>query len=326
MKTIQHIICGLIAFSSLVVCSQNIPHTAISNGKIEAKIYLPDAENGYYRATRFDWSGLIPSLEFEGHSYFGKWFQNYDPKVHESVMGPVEAFSPIGYEAAAVGDAFLKIGVGTLVKPKESKFKSHKTYDIKNSGEWEVLKKSNAIVFVHRLKSSGYSYIYKKSIVLPEGSSEMLLKHELTNLGTAPLETEVFNHNFFYIDKQPAGKGYEVQFPHTIEPQGNVVGMDTFAKFSDNKIAFTAGIPKGKKIYIGSVGGFDKNADSYEFTIENKNTGAGVKVTGHSPLLNMAFWSATKSVSPEPYIAISAAPGETIQWDISYLFYTLNKS
>ena len=34
----------------------------ISNGLITAKIYLPDANNGYYRSTRFDWLGAIYSL------------------------------------------------------------------------------------------------------------------------------------------------------------------------------------------------------------------------------------------------------------------------
>ena len=40
------------------------PQAEISNGQITAKIYLPDAKNGYYRSTRFDWSGAVYSLRF----------------------------------------------------------------------------------------------------------------------------------------------------------------------------------------------------------------------------------------------------------------------
>ena len=50
------------------------PEAAISNGVIRARVYLPDAQNGYYRGTRFDWSGAISSLEYNGHTYFGQWF------------------------------------------------------------------------------------------------------------------------------------------------------------------------------------------------------------------------------------------------------------
>jgi hypothetical protein len=70
----------------------DFPQTEISNGSVRAKLYLPDARQGYYRATRFDWSGQIASLEVQGHNYFGQWFDRYDPKLHDSILDPVEEF------------------------------------------------------------------------------------------------------------------------------------------------------------------------------------------------------------------------------------------
>lgn len=84
------------------------PQAEISNGQIHAKLYLPDPQNGYYRATRFDWSGVISSLEWNGHNYFGQWFERYDPKLHDSITGPVEEFltnsSGLGYDEAKPGE------------------------------------------------------------------------------------------------------------------------------------------------------------------------------------------------------------------------------
>src|SRR5213083_1936753 len=78
------------------------PQAEISTAKIKAKIYLPDPQNGYYRGTRFDWSGVVASLEWNGHSYFGQWFERYDPKLHDAITGPVEDFltnmSGLGYD------------------------------------------------------------------------------------------------------------------------------------------------------------------------------------------------------------------------------------
>src|ERR1700760_3083047 len=87
------------------------PQAEISNGVIHARFYLPDSVNGYYRSTRFDWSGVMSSLEYNGHSYFGQWFEKYAPLIHDAIMGPVESFSPLGY---GVGDSFTQIGVGVL--------------------------------------------------------------------------------------------------------------------------------------------------------------------------------------------------------------------
>ena len=38
------------------------PSAEIDNEHVRMRLYLPDSVIGYYRATRFDWSGVIYSL------------------------------------------------------------------------------------------------------------------------------------------------------------------------------------------------------------------------------------------------------------------------
>src|ERR1700754_942742 len=45
------------------------PSADINNGIIHARLYLPDTAVGYYRATRFDWAGGMPVLEYKGHQF-----------------------------------------------------------------------------------------------------------------------------------------------------------------------------------------------------------------------------------------------------------------
>ena len=92
------------------------PQSQISNGIITADLKLPDAKDGYYRGVRFDWSGVISDLTYKGHHYFGKWFERYEPTLHDAIMGPVDAYDPIGYDRAKPGEPFVKIGVGTVEK------------------------------------------------------------------------------------------------------------------------------------------------------------------------------------------------------------------
>ena len=117
------------AFSYIVY---NNPQAKISNGIVSATLYLPDIENGYHRGTRFDWSGQISALEYKGHSYFGLWYDKYDPYLHDAIMGPVEAFDPIGYDEAPVGGTFVKIGIGALEKPEEKNYHFTTTYKLIN--------------------------------------------------------------------------------------------------------------------------------------------------------------------------------------------------
>ncbi len=83
----------VLAFMTLFVSALNGPDLSsatITNGQIQAKIYLPEAKHGFYRGTRFDWSGVVYSLRFDGHEYYGPWFTKTDPSVHDFVYGGSE--------------------------------------------------------------------------------------------------------------------------------------------------------------------------------------------------------------------------------------------
>ena len=78
-------------------------------------VLLPDAKNGYYRGTRFDWSGVIGCLEYKSHTYFGVWFPRYDPYLHDAITGPVEEFrprdgNPLNYDRVEAGRTVCEAG------------------------------------------------------------------------------------------------------------------------------------------------------------------------------------------------------------------------
>ena len=120
----------------------NYPKASISNGPVQAVLYLPDAKNGYYRASRFDWSGVIPCLAYKGHTYFGIWFSHYDPMLADAIAGPVEEFrstdGALDYDQAKPGGLFVKIGVGVLRKADDSPYKFMYTYPLVDGGKWTV--------------------------------------------------------------------------------------------------------------------------------------------------------------------------------------------
>src|SRR6201999_3770089 len=93
------------------------PRTELTSGPLHARFYLPDTRTGYYRSTRFDWSGIIAGLDYKGHNFFGHWNAKYDPTLNDAILGPVESFTPIGYDQAQPGGTFLQLGVGILTKP-----------------------------------------------------------------------------------------------------------------------------------------------------------------------------------------------------------------
>ena len=295
------------------------PQAFISNGIISARLYLPDVKQGYYRGTRFDWAGVIPELQYKDHSYFGQWFEKYSPTLHDAIMGPVEDFFPIGYDEAKPGETFLKIGIGMVQKPVEAKYFFANTYQLINAGDWKVKPKKDRVQFIHTLNDKEYGYEYRKTVQLTKGKPELVLLHSLENTGKKLLETNVYNHNFFMMDNHPIGPDYVVSFPFDLT--GEARGGEVLGRLEKNQILFSKDLTKNDHLFYGSITGFGDSAKDYDIKIENQKTGAAVRITCDQPLNKLVFWSAIKTVCPEPYIHVKVNPGETFTWKISYQFY-----
>jgi len=300
------------------------PQAQISNGIVGAKLYLPDAQDGYYRGTRFDWSGVISSLEYKGHNYFGKWFERYDPKLHDAITGPVEEFltngAGLGYAEAKTGESFVKIGVGAIRKPDEPRFRQFNTYEIADPGKWTVRKGADWVEFTQQLAdTAGYAYLYRKTVRLAKDKPELALEHSLKNTGKKTIESTVYEHNFYVIDGQPAGPDFVVKFP--FEPRATA-SLGGLAETRGREFVYLSELARGQTVQ-SILTGYGATAADYDIRVENRKSGAGVRQTADRPISKINFWSIRTTVCPEPYIDMRIEPGREFTWRIAYAFYTL---
>jgi hypothetical protein len=329
--------CFLLAFN----CAAQPPQASISNGQIHAKLYLPNAENGFYRGTRFDWSGIVYSLEYKGHNYFGPWFQKQRDNVHDfvyegpdivagpasAVTGPAEEFftdgKALGFDEAGPGGVFVKIGIGALRKVGSESYDHYTGYEIVDHGQWTVKTHPDSVDFTQVLNGpNGYSYIYKKTVRLVKGKPDMVLEHSLKNTGTRAINASAYDHNFLVLDQKPAGPGYSITFPFAIQATKPETG--TLAEINGKQIVYKKPL-QGENRVMTPIAGFSNSAADYDFRIESVAAGAGMRVTGDRPLSRAMLWSIRSVVSVEPYIDMSIKPGEEYKWNLTYNFYTLGK-
>lgn len=312
---------------ALSMSGDGFPSAQISNGAITAKFYLPDPEKGYYRGTRFDWSGVIYSLRTANHEYFGQWFPKYDPKLHDAIMGPVEEFrtnnAGLGFDEAKAGETFIRIGVGVVRKPDDQPYQSFKTYDIVDHGKWKVRTKKDRVEFVQELKDkTGYGYRYTKVVRLEKDQPVMVIEHILENTGSKRIQSLQYNHNFFVMDGQPTGPESVARFPFDLKP---VRPFEGGAAAAEGKQVRYLKELDGKDRVFGEFEGFGKTSADYDIHMENRKAGAGVHITGDQPLARLVYWSIRTVFSPEPYIHIEAEPGRKFAWKYTYRFYDLAK-
>jgi len=327
----------LSAFLSATPCvAADYPQAEISNGQVKAKIYLPDPTNGYYRSTRFDWSGALYNLQYKGHEFYGIWYDRIDPKVinwvyqgNEIVSGPCSALAgpvdefqtPLGWEEAKPGGTFIKIGVGVL-RRGEGNYNRFVPYNVLDSGKWTVKKQRDSVEFTQELSdpATGYGYLYHKVVRLVKGKPELAIEHSLKNTGKRVIESTVYNHNFVVLDKQAPGPDFKVKMPFVIQatrpPNKDLIDV------RGNEMVYAKALA-GQDQAVVQFQGFSDRASDTEIIIENTKVGAGMRITGDRPLVRDMLWSIRTVLAIEPYIAIDIQPGSEFTWKNMIEYYTM---
>ncbi len=360
-KTAAKIASSGVLFAGLscgLLLAADPPSAEISNGQIKAKIYLPDARSGFYRSTRFDWSGIIGSLQYGGHTFYGPWFYKVDHSVYDfnyddkgvvsadftAMVGPGEEFNTdgaaVGFADAQPGGTFVKIGVGTLRKPlageapdpprptppaargplNPDRYDHSRTYQIVDPGKWTVKKNKDSVDFTHELADAadGYGYVYHKTIRLLAGKPQLVIAHTLRNTGAKPIQTTVYNHNFFTLDGEGPSEGLTITVPYQIQsPRPPTQGL---LETRGNQLVYLKTLAD-KDRGTGTLAGFGDTAKDYDIRVENKKIGAGYHVIGDRPLSNVALWSIRTVMAVEPYIAMSIDPGKEFTWALTYDYF-----
>lgn len=300
------------------------PTARIGNGTMSAVIFLPDEQRGFYRGSRFDWSGVVACASLNGHTFFGEWFNRYDPMMNDAVTGPVEEFrhptSEIGYDDAAPGGLFLKLGVGIVRRIDAAPYHFGGAYPIVDHGRWTVRTGKRSIIFRQELHSAlGYAYEYEKILTFDKHRNILTLQHRLRNLGSKPIDTSVYDHDFFMLDNRPTGgPGMELHLPFVPVPEKP---LPAAAEIDGKTVRFVA--PVEPRNGVGTyITGYSSRVSDYDFTFEDKDSGIGVQQTSDAPLVKMYLWATPKTVCPEGYIAIHVAPGQTQSWAIHYRFFS----
>lgn len=334
---------GVLISISLLACTISLgaqqtpakppPTAQLDNGHIKATVYLPDAANGFYKGTRFDWAGIIGKLTSGGHTYYDQWFTKIDPAGRDFVyqgpdivagpasaaMGVAEEYDDMGYATAPVGGTFIKIGVGVLRKPKEPRYDHVTHYEIVDGGKWTVQAKKTSITFTQDLmdKSTGYGYLYTKTIRLVPNTSQMVLEHTLKNTGTRAIHARVYDHNFLVLDHQPPGPDLTVTTRFPITPKQPI--KPELGSVEGNVIRYNK-VLAGQDSFTVAIGGYGNTAADYDFLIQNKKLNAGVRIQGDKPLESAFLWSIRTTLAVEPYIALSIEPGQQTQWKYTYTY------
>lgn len=295
------------------------PAATLAHDRLTVTLYLPDADRGFYRGTRFDHSGVIGEVRASGHRFYAPLHAAHDPRVHDAISGPAEEFGmtdPPGFTEARPGETFVKIGVGLLRRPDLEPYAFDGAYEVATPGTWDVDLQATEARFEQVLHGDrGWAYRYVKTVRLLPGEPALAIGHELENLGSKTLATDVYNHNFTVIDATPYGPDYTVQLPFTTDPPRPI---GEHATLSGDRIVVER--PLGDTALWSPILEGGGPVAHHAATIRNDRTGASVSFQGDRPITKMVFWAVERAACPEPFVALEIPPGEVRRWTTTYTY------
>lgn len=318
------------------------PAARLIGAPLEVQVALPDAERGYYRGTRFDWSGMITDLRFQGHRFYGPWFQQARAGIRDFIFeegrivagpasaatGPADEFLGVGTEpapghhAAGPGGVFLKPGVGLLRRPARGEYDRFSPAEVADPGKWEVRTEPQAVTFVHRLDdpASRFGYRYRKQLRVDTERPRLTIEYQLANTGTVPLQGEVYNHNFLVLDGRPPGPGWRIVLPFAVQLEPGLPAARQALEVRGREIRYREEL-RGTAVAAAGLRGFGNSAGDYDLRVEHTGLGAGYRVRGTRPLLRLALWSIRTTLCLEPFLAYSLPPGQQQNWRLTYDYF-----
>lgn len=305
------------------VADSKVLSFTLRRGPLEILLENPET-SGAHAGTRFDHSGVMTSIRLGNHSLCSRWHDTPpNPKANDDIAGPCEEFghsSPLGYEQAAAGQAFLKIGVGRLRKPDEPKYRFFHPYEVIEFGKWHVQADATSIRFEQSMAGEhGLAYRYVKRIDLLDKSSAergWVIDHELTNTGSAAWSTDHYNHNFFLIDQDPIGGNYELAFPFAVQPHEPRERFEQLIDVVGSVLRFKGPLDQGS--IFSELRGHGQRVTDNRFQFRHKPSGITIACASDAPLAKLNLWGVKKTLCPEPYVDIQLSPGQSRSWRWEY--------
>ncbi|MBT8310694.1 MAG: hypothetical protein HKO72_09665 [Flavobacteriaceae bacterium] len=290
-----------------------MPHT-LKNTDLEIHLDLPSQG---YSFSRFDWSGKITKVRFQGNDvstiertdnvnehHFGKGFYN-----------EFGIDKGLGFDEASVGDWFHKIGVG-LLKKDDDQYVFNKKYEL-DPLEFKVISGDDSIIMETESRLvNGFGYYLKKTISLLK--DHFKISYELKNIGDKPIITNEYNHNFVSINNNLIGKEYILKFPFKLVKDNfdDLVNTEQKVEIGNNEFTFNDIIED--QFFFSNLTGNELVNALWELL--NLKSKIKISETGDFNTNKINIWGWRHVISPELFKHISIASGDSDEWTRTFNF------
>lgn len=276
----------------------------LGSGGLRVEIEVAPDRHAAEFGPRFDRTAIVRSVTVDGVELLGPWglcdeFGLYGDGV-------------LGYEAAGIGETFLKIGVGRLVRDTAENYQFAHPYPVDMLFPVEVTAGDQVLTVGQRSTGDpALQYDYRKSYAL-RGADELVIHYQLTYTGATAWTFEHYNHHWFRLEGIPVGPGYRVVTGFELPEAESAFHHTSYSLTMAAPLA-----PGGAAYYASDLAAAPGASGTFELQVD------GAPVVGYRASFSpdrFAVYASADGFCPEVFTRAALEPGATVTWSATYRF------
>lgn len=282
----------------------------IENRRLAVDIALPGEA---YRRSRFDWTAFITQVTLDGRHTFCVTEGLAGVVGNTGGIGLCNEFGirgALGYDDAVPGQEFVKLGVGLLTRDSARPYFFAHEYRIRPFPISHRVERDRVTFTIEPLACRGIAARLEKTVRI--AGDRLSLEYRLDNVGSRPISTDEYCHNFIAIDGHPTGPANRLRTSFTLAPR------------TSNE-AFTANGASIRwpqtpdRFFHCQIDGFGVGPSWW--MLSHDPSGICVRERTDCAWSSFALYGTPRLISPEAFVAVDVAPGATRCWRREYRFW-----
>lgn len=298
--------------------SDNSSSIHLGSARLDVEIAAPGS---LYAGSRFDWTAFITQVTLD-HEHTFCVPESYEPGEGTQGCGLCNEFgidAPVGYDDAAPGELFPKLGIGLLRRADSGPYNFAQPAEIVKRFPIKVdVLEDQAVFVVDPIECRGYALRMVKTVGVQ--SNRLRVTYSLENVGTKPVKTLEYCHNFIGLDRKPLDSNLNMSFPYPIELEkiGEERGVNLESlEICDHQIS--PRLTPDRPFYLRPLGWQATLLPQWKLT--DGASGLGLTESDDFAPVRVAVWGTTHVISAEVFVGIHLQPGQSQHWARTYEFF-----
>jgi len=279
------------------------------------EVMEPNAPERYNHGTRFTSIANVLRVTREGREFLFAPLE-HDPLLENGgLAGEFDPFgNPPGFAEAALGEGYVKIGVGILRKEKEE-YGFWGVHPVIERAATTVEWKEDKAFFRQECPGvNGYAYRLEAEVAVT--GNEVAIRFHLMNRGAKAFTTQQYHHNYFIFGPEPVGPGYELELPFAPAPEN----VPPVIRLHGNRLRYSTPLAKAVNFPIPWPRG--ENGPN-RVVLRHEGKGMELIASTDRPGTRLFIHAGPQYLCPEQFIELHLAPGQSVRWTRRYEFNLL---